>query len=517
MGLERKTSLKEFQEHCRKISEATGIDRSETPVAKKKRIARLLSDYNAFVQYYFPHYTYDADKNKHVDCAEFHIEWANAIAKDKNFFGVAEWAREHAKSVHNNIFIPLWLKAKGEFDGMVLCGKSEPDACALLSDVQAELQSNQRYINDFGLQVRVGSWETGHFVTRDDCFFIALGRGQSPRGIRFRNKRPNYGVADDIDDDELVENLDRVEKTVNWLLGAFYGGLDIRRSRFVMSGNRIHPKSVLAHVVGDIDDNTPKRKGLFHSRVCATMDETFEGKPTWYQKFTTQDLQRKFERMGYYMALREYFHRAVTKGKVFRNEWIQWDRIPPLKDMDWIVGYFDPSYRPKTTNDFKAVRIWGKKGIKLYLITCFVRQSTITAAVKWMYDFYESVRGQCSVEFFMEEVFMQGNFFDDFEAEAHSRGYYIPIHGDRRQKPDKYARILATTAYYERGIVIYNEEQKKSPDMQTGLSQILAFQKGSAVHDDTPDADEGAIYILNTRTRTRDFEPRFGTRTKRDY
>ena len=517
MGLERKTTFKDFEEHCRKISEATGIDRKESASAKRKRIAELVKDYNAFVQYYFPHYTFDKDKNKNVDCADFHIEWAKAVEKNKKFFGVAEWAREHAKSVHNNIFIPLWLKAKDEFAGMVLCGKSEPDACALLSDVQAELMSNQRYINDFGVQYRVGSWEDGHFVTRDDCFFIAIGRGQSPRGIRFRSKRPNYGVIDDIDDDELVENLDRVEKVVNWVLGAFLGCLDIRQSRFMMSGNRIHPKGVLAHIVGDIDENSPKRKNLFHSRVCATVDETFEGKPTWHQKFTREDLQTRFDLMGYYMALREYFHRAVVKGKIFRNEWIHWDKVPPLKEMDDVVCYFDPSYKPKTTNDFKAIRLWGKKGIRLYLLDCFVRQVTITAAVKWMYDLYETTRSKKTVDFVMEEVFLQGQFFDDFEEEAKLRGYYLPIRGDRRDKDDKYARILGTTPYYERGLVIYNEAQKKSPDMQTGLAQVLGFQKGSSVHDDAPDADEGAMYILNSRTKVRNFDRRFGERSKRDY
>lgn len=517
MDLNKKTKLKEFEEHCRKIADATGIDRSETALAKKNRIAGLLKDYNEFVQYYFPHYTYDKKKEKYVNCADFHIDWAKAISKDDNFFGVAEWPREHAKSVHNNIFIPMWLKAKGDFNGMVLTGKSEPDACNLLADVQAELMTNQRYINDFGEQFRVGSWETGHFVTKDDCFFIALGRGQSPRGIRFKSKRPNYGVIDDIDDDELVENLDRVEKVVNWILGAFYGGLDIRSSRFVMSGNRIHQKSVLAHIVGDLEDNDPKREGLYHSKVLATKDGTFEGEPVWDDKFTKADLKRKFSRMGYYMAMREFFHKSIVKGKIFRNEWIQWDKIPPLKTMDWVVVYLDPSYKAKNTNDFKAARMWAKKGIHLYLVKSFVRQCTITAVVKWLYDLYEQTRNTVAVEFYIEDVFMQGNFFDDFESEAKQRGYYLPIMGDKRKKPDKFSRILATTPYYERGLVTYNEDEKKSVDAQTGLAQVLGFQKGSTINDDAPDADEGAIFILNTRTRQRNAETRTTPRKKRDY
>ena len=48
--------------------------------------------------------------------------------------------------------------------------------------------------------------------------FIALGRGQSPRGIKKRGLRPNYIAVDDIDDDELVRNPRRVGEAVDWLI-----------------------------------------------------------------------------------------------------------------------------------------------------------------------------------------------------------------------------------------------------------------------------------------------------------
>lgn len=89
---------------------------------------------------------------------------------------------------------------------MVLVGKSEDNANTLLADVQAELQYNQRYINDFGEQYNSGSWEEGEFVTKDGTAFFARGRGQSPRGLRYRSHRPDYIVIDDLDDDELCEN-----------------------------------------------------------------------------------------------------------------------------------------------------------------------------------------------------------------------------------------------------------------------------------------------------------------------
>jgi predicted phage terminase large subunit-like protein len=494
----------EWKEWCRIVQNATGIAINEPLAVKQKRIQHALKDYAFFVDYYFPHYATDPT-------ADFQIKAANKVLSDPNYFGVWEWPREHAKSVHADVILPMWLKAHGQLSGMVMVGKNNDDACDLLSDIQAELQYNKRYIHDFGTQYKIGNWEDGNFITMDGVEFTAIGRGQSPRGIRNREKRPNYCVWDDLDDDEIVNNQDRVERVVDWLLGSLYGALDIRQSRFLGVGNRIHPRSILAHVVGDID-NKPKRKGLHHSKITATVDGTFTGKPTWYQKFKSAQLQLRFERMGYFMALREYFHKPVVKGKVFKAEWIHWGRIPKLQSMDYIIAYFDPSYKPKTTNDFKAIKVWGKKGIHLYAIDAFVKQTTITEAVQWLYDFHESLPEDVICEYYMEEVFLQDMFYEDFEAEARERGYYLPIQGDTRKKPDKYARIQAIAPLWERGLVTYDIRQKKNFHMLTGIDQTLGFQKGSSVHDDGPDADEGAIWKLQRRGHQSQFPGKTGKR-----
>jgi predicted phage terminase large subunit-like protein len=495
-----------WKEWSKVIQSATTTNLREPAEIRNTRFDKARADYDYFVNYYFPHYVTDP-------CADFHIRAAGRIAREDNIFAILEWPREHAKSVHADIFIPMWLIARGELRGMILVGKNSSDACSLLSDLQAELQFNQRFINDFGKQVREGTWEEGEFITNDGIGFTAVGRGQSPRGIRTREKRPNYCVVDDIDDDEIINNQDRVERVVDWLLGSLYGALDIRSSKFVMVGNRIHPKSILAHVVGDIDDK-PKRKGIYHSRVMATIDGTFTGEPSWPQKYSSEQLQQRFERMGYFVALREYFHQAVRKGKVFKSEWIRWGRIPELARMDHIIAYFDPSYKAKTTNDFKAIKVWGKKGLNLYCIDAFVKQTGITEAVRWLYDYHESLSDNVIVDYYMEDVFLQDMFFEDFAAEAELRGYYLPIRGDKRAKPDKVARIMAIAPLWERGLVTYDIRQKKNQHMITGIDQTLGFQKGASIHDDGPDADEGAIWLLQKRGRVEAFEPRIGARRR---
>lgn len=494
-----------WKEWCRIVQNATTMNIREPIEIKNQRIFKAKKDYRYFFEEYLGHYATDP-------CADFQIKAVHKIKTDPNIFAIWEWFREAAKSVHADIGCPMWLLINDELKGMIQVGKNNDDACALLSDIQAELQFNQKFINDFGIQFKEGHWEEGDFETNDGIGFVAIGRGQSPRGIRYREKRPNYCVVDDIDDDEIINNPDRVERVVEWILGSLYGALDIRASRFVMVGNRIAQKSILAHIVGDTESDKPKRKGIYHSKVMATVDGTFTGEPSWPEKFTKEQLQKRFDRMGYFMSLREYFHKSVKKGKIFKAKWIHWDRIPKLQDMDYNIAYFDPSYKPKTTNDFKAIKVWSKKGIKLYNWEAFVKQCTITEAVKWFYDFHESLPEDVIVEYYMEDVFLQDMFFEDFEAEAQLRGYYLPIRGDKRKKPDKFARIQAITPLWERGLVTYNIRQKKNTHMINGIDQILGFQKGAAIHDDGPDADEGAIWLLQKSARVDNFESRIGKR-----
>ncbi len=85
-----------------------------------------------------------------------------------------------------------------------------------------ELCENDRYINDFGLQKKEGDWADSEFRTTDNCTFIALGRGKSPRGIINKGHRPDYIVIDVIDDDEMCRNENRINDTMNWIQKALF-------------------------------------------------------------------------------------------------------------------------------------------------------------------------------------------------------------------------------------------------------------------------------------------------------
>ena len=498
-----KEAIRRWQQHCEKVQMRTAVKAHETEAQRKARIKRLLANYSDFVDYYFPHYTDDPKTGKHTPCAPFHIKAANTIRKNRTIQYAAQWARGHAKSTHFDIFIPLWLKANKDLNVMVLVGKSQENAITLLSDIQAELEFNQRYIADFGVQKCEGSWQAGSFVTADDVAFFARGRGQSPRGLRHKQWRPDYVAIDDLDDDELVNNPDRVARLTKWVKEALFGALDGGRGRFVMVGNLIGKCSVLANFIAS--------KGVVVSKVNA-IDRN--GKPSWAAKWDIEEINKMAAFMGYTSFQREMMNNPITEGAVFRHDWIKWKKMLPLHEYDSIVAYCDPSFKGSTKNDYKAIKVWGKKGTELHHIAAFVRQCSVAEMVRWFYDLYEQITAAHAVcDYFIEANFLQDIILDEFTREGNLRGYQMPIRADRRKKPDKFQRIEAISPLWERGFVYYNIDLRNDPDMNAGLEQTLAFEKGMSGHDDAPDADEGAIYILQQRTRKEAFPFSFGRRT----
>ncbi len=495
-----KKILERYEEQKKLIKLSTHIDKTESEISKQNRIKDLLANFEKFCKYYFPNFFVEEEGG--ADFGWFHKKAAKEINNNPDIFAVLEWPREHAKSVFSDIFEPLYLKAKGEVSGMVIASQSGDKAKGLLADIQAQLESNQRYINDFGEQYNWGSWSEKHFVTKDGVGFWAIGRRESPRGLREAEKRPNLLIIDDLDDDEEVKNEELVKKSLDWLRGALIGAMAIKQRRIIMVGNRIAKKSILAHVVGDINDDDPVNDGITLIKVFALEnpkthkeDQSETGMPAWKERYTRKDIQKIIRQMGYRMAQRELFHKQIEDGTTFKDDWLIYDKLPPLSKFEAIVSYNDPSFKDTKKNDYKAIMVVGRISNKWYIIDCWVRQANRNAMVVAHYDIHEFLErsGAKNFKHYIEANFMQDMLMDDYVNEWEDRGYMLPIYEDKRSKPEKKGRIEGLAVYFERNLIIINEKLKKSPDFQNFKDQLLGFPNA---HDDAPDALEGAIFKL---------------------
>lgn len=514
-------AYKEWQQWCDQVQRSTGVKLVETPEEQSNRKKRALKDYNFFVRTYLAIY---ADS----DCGYFHTELAEKVLKDPNIFAGVEWPREHAKTVHCCLAIPLWLFIHGELDGMILMSRTWDMAANALGDIQAQLQYNELFKHDWGEQFNQGDWAEGDFTTRSGIRFLALGRGQAPQGARKNEKRPNFAVCSDLDDYEIVNNEKRVLQVVNVILGALMNALALKGGRLIVENNRIHPRGILAHIVGNITPQTPKREGLYHSVVYATEKAKHKkayisegGKPAWIERYTNEMLERRFKKIGPTLTAAEFYHEHNIEGKIFKNEYIQFKKLPHPKHYTVIIGYFDPSFENKPTSDFKAVRVWG--GLETptgkwerHCLKSFVRRTELARVFEWMSNYEATLPPGVAVIWYVEEQFfnrpIQDALFEHNQRQKRAGKKQLLIITDTRSKENKYTRMVRMEPAYTNNEVFYNIDEKHDPDMIEGNNQLKGIEPGYSGPDDSPDADEGAWHYLDEHIPGRYFEPIIGTR-----
>jgi len=475
---------------------------TDSPQERDDRILRAQKDYDFFVKTYFPLL---APKK----CGKFQLDAAAYLKSAKETRALFEWARGHAKSSHLSLLIPLWLKIQQprQIHVMILVSKSEEMAVRLLSDLQAELQYNQAFIHDFGEQMKSGSWADGEFHTTDGCLFLALGRGQSPRGLKDRGKRPDYIVVDDIDDDELIRNPRRVGDALDWVLTALAGTMEMGRGRFVMVGNRIGKDSILSRFA--------QRPGVHHTVVNA-LDK--HGLPSWSENYTPDEIRKMREFVGERRFQKEYMNNPINEGSVFQKKHIKYGPMLDLKLYRTLICYTDPSFKNSATADFKATMLVGKTPDgAFHVLKAYADQTTVMQMVCWHYDLERYVDGRVPILYYMESNFLQELLLDEFKQVGNLSGKHIPIRGDARKKPDKFARVEAMSPIFERGLMVFNQKEKDSQGMIVLEEQLLMFEKGSKSHDDAPDALEGAIWLLSQRTRASNAQYIVGMRENRHF
>lgn len=452
----------------------------ETPGERERRIKLCKRDVREFVKYYFSRYATS-------ESADFQISLANRVARDKKCFELVRWGRGLAKSVWCDLIIPAWLWARGESVYMVIVGNNLDKAKILLSDVQAEFEANPRLLHDFGEQKMAGSWEDGDFKTRDGRFIgKALGMGQSPRGLRVGSLRPNYLACDDLEDRETVKNPKRQDEVVEWVLRDLIPTMDGPVRRYLHPGNDFAPRT--------IQNQLEKRNPTWNVDTVKAYDkETY--KPAWWQKYSP-DYYREMERdIGIIAARAEYLHEALVQGKIFTRELFQWAKPPRIDSFRVITGHWDVAYSGK--NDYNAVKVWGLHGINFWQLKAFVRQCKMEEAIRFMYDFEDTLPVGTIIHWRVEAQFWNDPVRQAIDKVRAERGRWLNISIVDRSRQHKYDRLLSMHPYYQNGRVYYNAREEASNDMQAGLAQLMAIEPGYSTHDDAPDADQQAVEYLS--------------------
>lgn len=485
-----KDYLKQWQRYCDSFRSATPTDINEPEAVKYARIRRLEAAPELWFQYYFPHYCT-------AKPAAFHIAATKRLIGHPEWFEVRAWSRELGKSARSMMEI-CYLALTGRIHNLLLVSNSHDNAVSLLLPFKACFEANRRIENDYGTQTTLGQWTSDKFLIKAGCMFRALGWGESPRGTRNNEKRPDFILIDDLDTDEECRNEDTMRNKINWLEQALIPTRSISNpTRILVNGNIIHDNCAVKY----LGENTADKFDIVNIRNA-------EGKSAWPEKNTEEQIDRVLATISYESAQKEYFNNPMDGGTVFKE--LVFGKVPYLKNC-LVLVYADPATSNKdvTSGSDKAVGVIAKQGFNYYIVKAWLDTMSTAHFIEALFAAYNHAitLGAENVKVWIENNTLQNPFYEQvilpaIYRKAQELGVMLPITPDIRAKQDKFTRIEGLLEPLNRnGQLIFNEKERENPDMKRLGAQFRNCSRKQK-RMDGPDMVEGGVFILKQTEAT---------------
>ena len=231
------------------------------------------------------------------------------------------------------------------------------------------------------------------------------------------------------------------------------------------------------------------------------------GKSTWPEKNTEEDIDRVLSKISTKAAQGEYFNNPISLGEIFKD--IRYGKIPPLSKFPFLVSYGDPApgENKSKNSSTKSCILLGKLDGKLYVIKPYLDRCLNAEFINWYVVLDEYVAGKNTVYRYMENNKLQNPFFQQVfkplvAKTRKEKKVSLYIQGDSEKKTDKATRIEANLEPLNReGDLIFNEAEKGNPHMERLTDQFKLFTMRLKYPADGPDCVEGGNRIIDTKLR----------------
>jgi hypothetical protein len=483
-------AIKDWDSYFDSFIAQVTADQNETEDQRNKRIARLEANPEEWKAYYFPKYCY-------APPAKFHKRATVRELNNPEWYEVRRWSRELAKDVVE-MMNTLYQTLTGIKKNILFISNSSDKAAELLEPFRINLTSNERIINDYGVQQLPGSWAYGDFTTAAGVSFLAVGAGQSPRGSRNEEVRPDKVIVSDIDTDEDVRNPETIKVRWQWFEHAVFPTRSVSKDfQVIFLGNLIANDCCIA------------RASKMADHVDTINLEDKDGESSWPEKNKPEHIARIKSKISTKAYQTEYMNNPLSEGDIFKE--ITWGKCPPLGKLPFVINYADPSPsnkdKQKSGTSYKAQFLIGYLDGKFYIYKGYLEQVKQSDFVQWTYDQRDYVKERTQVFNYIENNKLQDPFFTQvlmplFFEKGKNEGF-INLTPDTRDKPDKAARIEGNLEPLNRtGQLIFNIDEKDNPHMLRLEEQFKLFTMQLKSPADGPDSIEGGVWIINSKIAT---------------
>lgn len=441
---------------------------SSSELGREQRMARAESDINYFAKTYMPHYFTD--------------EWAPVqekvwpvIASTCGIPQVLEAPREVGKSAYMGVMNALHSIVYMKRHYLISVGYTTDKAKMTTMFVLIELMHNPRLKADFGALMDgapVAAYD--FFVTKTDICMQAVSTMQDPRGIRWRQHRPDWVVLDDVQEKRRVRGprgRQYVRKSVEWIMEDLIPAL-AQGYWFCLLGTPLAGKCVvrtLGSVWSANYHHQPAIKG---------------GRLLFPQRWPQERLDSTKETIG-----RKAYNQEILLVIEDDDSFITEEKIAKyhpeeiLNLSGFTVSWFDPSAKASEIHCYKAIITLTMIGGVAYVRDAWIRHATMDAAIRHHFTLYQELLHNAM---YYEDNGGQSHIQDTLNRDCRDMGIQLPIKGMANVE-NKILRINQTLqAPLERGLIKFNPAQG---DQQLLIEHLIDFP---AEFVDGPDALEGA-------------------------
>lgn len=321
---------------------------------RKWRIQKTIDDPFEFGRIYFPKYWFQKSPDFHKDIIDLATKKNEKEWKGKENLNTIVLAapRNHSKSTMITFLYVIWSLVTQRKFFVVIISDIARISVSHTRNIKEEFESNDRLRNDWGIVLGkdwdelAGSsrgekekWTDEEFVIGfrkwdatkkqwssqlDDRAKILARMANNPlRGLRFGHRRPDLVIADDLENDELVDTPIQRTKLATWWDSAVEPMIEPPpKGQIILVGTILHYGSLLNQMLQRSDIYVTRRYQAIITKELP--DGTKVQEPLWPERFTMERLLDLKKKNGLAFQ-KEYMNDPRDDvSRTFRGSWIQW-------------------------------------------------------------------------------------------------------------------------------------------------------------------------------------------------
>ncbi len=456
----------------------------------KTDIEKLIKKYPKFrrglarrsLYWFFTIYLYGYIKSP---TADFQRQMFETAQDDAIKSAVITAFRGSGKSTIMSLAYPIWAMITGEKKFIIILSQNQNQCKLILANIRAELEKNQLLISDFGPFKQIADEWSQHtlLVNAYNCRIACISSGESIRGIRNKENRPDLIIFDDVEDIQSTRTKESRDKTFNWATRDVIPAGDTS-TKIIVIGNKLHEDGLMMRLKSAIEEENFSASYMEYP----LLDE--KGRCLWTEKYPSEknisDLKNSVASEVAWQ--REYLLKIVPEdAAIILGRWIKYyDSFPEDKKISYVATGIDLAISKSSSAHYTAMvsaRIYAYcEDLRVYILPYPVNERlNFPETVEKAKLLATSLDNGYPTMLFIEDVMYQRSLIEELSKQ----GYHAE--GVNPSGQDKKARLTLTTPLIKNGNILF--PRKGCEDL---IGQLIGFD--CEKYDDL--ADAFAILIL---------------------